>query len=367
MGDMSGFCVGNPPSTGFETYLQESVGVGPGSRRNKRTRVRLSDVAKKVGVSAITVSRALRDPDKVSAALRRTILQAVDEMDYVPDLAARALASRHSGIIAVLAPAINNQIFTDVMGGIEARVRSTGLQTQYANTLYDGDQELSQIRGFLAQNPAGIILVGTECYAQIAATVASAACPIAYILDHSQKPEHMVISVRHDAAGATATRYLLSRGYRRIALLGACRDVRSRQRQKGYELALSEEGLIDPLLMIDEDQPSSVALGCKLFSELMARAPDMDAVLCQNDDLALGVLFECHRRGIRVPDDFGICGVNNLDFAASTYPALTTIHIPRYDLGFRAADMLVHAIDDAAVVYDKFELDFTLITRGTTR
>jgi LacI family transcriptional regulator, gluconate utilization system Gnt-I transcriptional repressor len=341
--------------------------VEPGSRRNKRTQVRLSDVAKRVGVSAITVSRALRNPEKVSQELRKTILQVVDEMGYVPDLAARALASRHSGIIAILAPAINNQIFTDVMAGIEARVRSTVLQTQYANTLYSGDRELSQIRGFLAQNPAGIILVGTECYDQIAATVASAACPIAYILDHSQRPEQMVTAVKHEAAGAAATRHLLARGYRRIALLGACLDVRSRQRRKGFEQVLREKGLFDPLLMIDENQHTSVALGCRLFSELLARAPDIDAVFCQNDDLALGVLFECQRRGIRVPEDLGICGVNDLDFAASTHPPLTTIHIPRYDLGFQAADMLVRAINGGPGHDDKVELDFTLIERGTTR
>jgi LacI family gluconate utilization system Gnt-I transcriptional repressor len=341
--------------------------VEPGARRNKRTRVRLSDVAKQVGVSAITISRALRNPEKVSDDLRKTILQAVEEMGYVPDLAARALASRHSGIIAVLAPAVNNQIFTDVMGGIEARVRNTGLQTQYANTLYSGDQELSQLRSLLAQNPAGIILVGTECYDQIAATVAVAACPVAYILDHSQKPEQMVMAVKHEAAGAAATGFLLARGYRRIALLGACLDIRSRQRSKGYEQVLRDAGLFDPSLMIDENQHTNVALGCKLFSELLSRAPDIDAALCQNDDLALGVLFECQRRGIRVPEDIGICGVNDLDFAASTHPPMTTIRIPRYDLGFQAADMLVRAINGSAGNDAKVELDFTLIPRGTTR
>jgi LacI family gluconate utilization system Gnt-I transcriptional repressor len=320
-----------------------------------------------VGVSPITISRALRDPGKVSIELRNTILKAVEEMNYVPDLAARALASRHSGIIAILAPAINNQIFTDVMGGIEARVRNTGLQTQYANTLCDGIQELTQIRSFLAQNPAGIILVGTESYEQIASAVESAVCPVAHILDHSQAPEKMAVAVRHEEAGAAATRFLLSRGYRRIALLGGCQDIRSRQRRSGYETVLREEGLFETDRMIGEASHTSVGLGCKLFSELLDRCPDIDAVLCQNDDLALGVLFECQRRGIRVPDDFGICGVNNLNFAESTYPAMTTIHIPRYDLGFKAANMLIRAIEGGSIADGSIELDFTLIERGTTR
>ncbi|MGA1800976.1 LacI family DNA-binding transcriptional regulator [Rhizobium sp. HT1-10] len=342
------------------------TGTEAATRRNKRSRVRLSDVAERVGVSAITVSRALRDPDKVSVDLRRDILQVIKEMGYVPDLAARALAGRHSGIIAVLAPAINTQILADIMCGIEARIRDTGLQTQYANTMYSGENELEQVRSFLAQNPAGMIFVGTESCEETAATAASAPCPIAYILDHSQEPGQMVMTVRHMSAGEAATRYLWSRGYRRIALIGGCPDVRVRQRLKGYENVLRSEGALDSALVIHEARPTSVALGCKLFSELLDRAPDIDAVLCQNDDLALGVLFECQRRGIRVPEDLGICGVNNLEFSASTHPPLTTVHMPRFDLGFQAADMLVRAIAGEGLS-PKTALDFTLIARGTTR
>lgn len=107
---------------------------------------------------------------------------------------------------------------------------------------------------------------------------------------------------------------------------------------------LQAAGIHDPDLMLMEDEPTSVALGCRLFSELLARAPDVDAVLCQNDDLALGVLFECQRRGISVPGDLGICGINNLEFAASSHPAITTVDIPRFELGFEAADLLIQAI-----------------------
>ncbi len=346
--------------------MQDSVGTEPGARRNKRTRVRLSDVAKKVGVSAITVSRALRAPDMVSAELCQTILRAIEDMGYVPDLAARALASRHSGIIAVLAPAINSEILTDVMGGIEARVRNSGLQTQYANTMYSGGEEMSQIRSFLAQNPAGIVLVGTEYCDEIAATVAAASCPVAYIVERSQKPETMATAVDHEAVGEAATRYLLSRGYRRIALIGGCRDIRSSRRRQGYENVLRAEGRYDPSLTVGSDRPTGAGLGCSLFSELLGRAPDIDAVLCQNDDLALGVLFECHRRGIAVPDELGICGINNLEFAASSHPPLTTVQIPRFELGFEAADLLVQAIDGKPAAGSR-EFGFTLMPRGTTR
>ncbi|MGV1843669.1 LacI family DNA-binding transcriptional regulator [Rhizobium sp. L80/93] len=347
--------------------MQDSVGMEPGTRRNKRTRVRLRDVAQKVGVSPITVSRVLRAPDKVSAELRENILRVIDDMGYVPDLAARALAGRHSGIIAVLAPAINSQILSDVMSGIEARVRNTGLHTQYANTVYSGGEETGQIRNLLTQNPAGILLVGTECCERIAPTVISATCPVSYIIDHSQKPEEpMAAAIDHEAVGEAATRHLVSAGYRRIGLLGGYLDVRSNRRRQGYENVLQAAGIHDPDLMLMEDEPTSVALGCRLFSELLARAPDVDAVLCQNDDLALGVLFECQRRGISVPGDLGICGINNLEFAASSHPAITTVDIPRFELGFEAADLLIQAIGGGEVA-SRRKLGFKLLVRGTTR
>lgn len=347
------------------------MGGVPAPRRNNRTRVRLSDVAAKVGVSPITISRALRHPEKVSPELRQQILRVIDEMGYVPDLAARALASRHSGVVSILAPDVNDHLFIDVMRGIEARMRDTGLLTQYANTFYAADysaeQHQQQILSVLGQNPAGIIMVGPERLSEMGGLFAKISCPVTFILDQSQKPDRMAVAVNHEEAGAAATRFLFAKGYRRIGLIGGSLDTRQQQRAKGYERALREEGIFDPSLLCLEPEQTTVGLGCRLFGELMARAPDMDAVFCQNDDLALGVLFECQRLGIRVPEDLGICGVNDLDFAAFTHPPLTTISVPRYDLGFQAADMLVRAIESGESLDGRMQLDFTLVERETTR
>lgn len=336
-------------------------------RRNNRTRVRLADVALKVGVSPITISRALRDPEKVSPELRSQILQVVEAMGYVPDLAARALASRHSGVVSILTPSINNPIFTEIMAGIEARMVGTGLQTHYANTSYGNDQEMLQIRSVLGQNPAGLIMVGPEHLDRIGGLAYDLGCPVTFILENSQKSDQMAVTIDHEEAGAAATRFLLDKGYRRIGLIGGRLDLRQRRRADGYERELREEGRFDPELVILESEPTTVGLGCRMFAALLEKAPDMDAVFCQNDDLALGALFECQRRGINVPDDFGICGFNALDFAAFTQPPLTTVSTPRYNLGFQAADMLVRAIDSGVSLGGSVELGFTVIERGTTR
>jgi LacI family transcriptional regulator, gluconate utilization system Gnt-I transcriptional repressor len=341
--------------------------VKPGRENKRGSHVKLSDVAKRVGVSPITISRALRNPDIVSEELREVILRAVEEMGYIPNLAARALAGRHSGIVGVITPSLHHPCFTGVMMGIEDRLRATDLRVQYANTLHNAGEEIDQFKSFLAQKPAGIILVNAEYHDGLAPLMETAAFPVAHVADLSQPPETLLVGVSHDVATAAATRFLLSKGYRRIGFIGGLTDIRSARSRAGYEETMQRAGLHDVSLTHGQDGSTSIGLGRRLFGELLERAPDLDAVLAQNDDLALGALIECNERGISVPDDFGICGFNDLEFAQFTSPPLTTVHVPRHDIGHRVADMLLRAIREEAPGEHRVDLGFSIIERGSTR
>ena len=343
------------------------MGLGPGQRRGGKDRVRLRDVAERVGVSQITVSRALRHPETVSRELRETILRCVEEMGYIPDLSARALARGHNDVVGVLSPGLSQQVFSGALVGIEERMRSTDFHLQYATVTFELGQELARTQAFLAQKPAGLILAGVEHYDSLAPLLAQATCPVAHIIDISQEPDTLAVGIDHYAAAAEATRYLLSRGYRRIGLIGGYPTLRTRRRMEGYEAVMSEAGLFDKALVLNRCEQSGVALGVEMLSQLVAAVPDLDAVFCQNDDVALGALFECQRRGIRVPEDFGICGYNDLEFASVIQPALTTVLVPRRMIGFRVADMLLRAIEGVGPPDPKIEFDFSLIRRSTTR
>lgn len=327
----------------------------------------LQDIAKAAGVSAITVSRALREPQKVSETLRDDILRRVTEMGYVPDLAARALASRHSGIICVLTPVLANYNFLSVMRGIEQRAQNTEFRIQYANSLNDPREELHQLNMLISQNPSGIIVVGVDDGDDITRALERAHCPVVQISGTILHPVDMSIGIDHCAGGVTATRHLLEGGYRRIGMLGGMFDARARSRLAGYRGVMEEAGLYDPALVISEDVPSSIHLGCKLLRRLLETAPDVDAVFCHNDDVALGVMFECQRLGIRIPDDFGVCGFNDLDFAAVTEPPLTTIRVPRFEIGYRATDMVIRRAGGEDVASHLVDLDYKLIIRQSTR
>ncbi len=335
-------------------------------RRNLHDRVTLSDVAAAAGVSAITVSRALRDPDKVSPVLREAILSTIEQMGYVPHFAARALASHSSGVIAVLVPALSNYVFLSAMRGIEDRARAADLRIQYANTHFDPAEEIRQIRLFLGQNPAGIILVGVADDDTVRALLARAPCPVVQMMDISAPPVSLGIGIDNRAAAAVATHHLLQRGYRRIALLGGQGDLRSARRLAGYRDVLAPAGLYDESLVLRAPAHTSISLGCQLLDLLKKAAPDADAAFCQSDDIALGVLFECQRRGIRVPEDFGICGFNDLDCARSAFPAITTIRLPRYEIGYRAVDMIVRASAEGLEQPALVDLGFQLIERQSS-
>ncbi|MGO4439134.1 LacI family DNA-binding transcriptional regulator [Rhizobium sp. RAF56] len=329
--------------------------------------MRLRDVAERAGVSPITVSRALRNPGIVSEELRETVLRIVEEMGYTPDLAARALASRHSGVVGVLTPMLSQQVFAGTMRGIEDRMRKTDLYLQYANTAYRADDELWQTRAFLAHNPAGIIIAGAERYAELEPIIARAPCPVVHIIDVSQEPDTLAVGISHKEAAVQAVGFMLSRGYRRIAMIGGRVNLRARLRIEGYSQAMHEAGLFDEALILHDAANTGVSRGARLVGELLDRVPDLDGVFCQNDDVALGALFECQRRGIRVPEDFGVCGFNDLEFAAAVQPALTTVNVPRHSIGFQAADMLMRAIEGSGPPEPKLELSFTVTPRGTTR
>ncbi|PDT10046.1 GntR family transcriptional regulator [Rhizobium sp. J15] len=339
----------------------------PGRKPRRGAHVKLSDVAKKVGVSPITISRALRNPEIVSEDLREVILRTVEEMGYIPNLAARALAGRHNGIVGVITPALHQYGFTGLMVGIEDRFRNTEFTVQYSSTLHHVEGEAGLLKSFLTQKPAGVIIAGAESYRNLLSLIDSAACPIAHITDLSQEPQSLVVGLDHYTAGAEPTRFLLSRGYRKIAFMGRGADVRSRRRIEGYEAVMREAGCFDPDLVIGGDAASRTGLGRELFSRLLERVPEIDAVFAQSDELALGVLIECKERGIRVPENIGICGFNDLEFSPFVEPSLTSVHIPRYDIGYRVADMLLRAIREEPLDEDKADLGFTIIPRGSTR
>ncbi|MBU2956225.1 LacI family DNA-binding transcriptional regulator [Paracoccus sp. 1_MG-2023] len=335
---------------------------------NKSRKITLSEVASAAGVSPITVSRALRDPAKVSPEARARIDEAIRELGYVPNPAARALASGRTDVVGVIIPSVSNNVFGDVTRGIYDALEGSALSVQMGNTRYSPVIEEKLIRVFLSQRPAGLIVAGHDQSPAARAALESAECPVVQLMEVGPAPIDMAVGLSHYDASWAGAAHLLEQGYRAPAFLGAQMDPRSQRRLQAFRdcLAGAGIGIDDPVVTTPE--PSSVSLGCRLFADLLSRSPGTDAVLCNNDDIALGVLFEARRRNLRVPQDLGICGFNDLEMMAAAEPAVSSVATDRLEMG-RAAIGLIrdrlagrgqprgHALD----------LGFRLMARASTR
>ncbi len=326
----------------------------------------ITDVAKLAGVGAITVSRALRDPERVSEDLRRQINAAIKQLGYVPDHNARALATARADVIGVLLPSLTNNVFAEVVRGIYDGLAYSGHQVQIGNTHYSGLEEERLLRVFLGQRPAALIVSGIDQTPTSRGLLESAGCPVVQIMEFAPDPVDMMVGFSHFEGGQAAARHLIEAGYRRIGFVGARMDPRSQRRLAGYRAALEAAGLYDPRLVTTTPTPSSVPLGRELFREARSRASDLDAVFCNNDDLALGVLFECQRVAMPVPQRIGIVGFNDLDMMRVAFPPITSVRTPRYEIGRRAVAMAIarNAGDDAGE--RSVDVGFELMSREST-
>jgi LacI family gluconate utilization system Gnt-I transcriptional repressor len=327
-------------------------------------RATLEEVAVLAGVSTMTASRALSQPRLVSETTRAKVEQAVAELGYVPNRAARALASAHSRVIVVLVPSLSNAVFTAVLDGIHDAVEASQYQLLIGNTHYADAEEEKLLNIYLQSNPDGVLLSGVSHSPHVQRVLGSSRIPIVSMMDLADNEQDLSVGFSQLDAGRAMTDHLLGRGYRRIAFIGAQLDERTLRRADGYRQAMQAAGLADPALEVMTAEPSTIALGARLVQRALALG--CDAVFCCNDDLAHGAIYHCQRHGIRVPQDVAIAGFNDLPASALMMPSLTTVDTPRYRIGFAAASLLLEVIGGRTPAERRIDLGFTLRTREST-
>ena len=323
----------------------------------RRRRLTLNDVAARAGVSAVTASRVLRRPEMVSSDLRRRVESAVDELGYIPNQLASGLASAHTGTIGVVIPSLTNSVFSDYLRALHDVLLPAGFQALVLNSRYMPGEEDKAISTLLGQHPEAMVVAGIDQTDRARRLLQAAGIPVIQTMELTDDPIDINIGFSQHAAGYAATRFLLDQGHTRIGHIRARLDPRSRRRAEGYRQAMEEASIDCSALVGATPRASTVAIGAELFAEIRARVPSLDAVFTCNDDLALGAMFECHRRGIRVPEDISIVGFNDLEFCASAYPSLTSVATPRYEMGLRAAEIVLEIIRGSGKRPERRQMD----------
>ena len=332
-------------------------------RRIGGSGARMRDVAQRAGVSPMTVSRALNTPDRVSPEMRDRVERAVKEIGYLPNHLASSLSSNRSTTIGLIVPSIDNSIYTQTIKGLSDTIRRSGFQLMISECGYDPAEEEELIASLLTHRVSGLVLHNTAHTAQAEAMIRQSGAPVVENGNLPEKPVDMAVSYSNQAAAYAMTMHLGRLGYRKIAFasLAALNNDRSRSRIAGYLEALEALGQEpDPRLIIETGR--GLAAGAEAVARIVQGVPEADALFCAGDVLAAGALFECQRRGWPVPGRIAIASFDDVELLRHVTPAVTTLRLPRYDIGERSAQMLLSRIIDGAdhlrgsVVDLKFEI-----------
>lgn len=325
----------------------------------------LADVAKRAGVSEITASRAMRGVKTVGPELAEAVRAAAKAVGYVPDPAARALASKTSRSILVLIPALSNQLFIGMYEEIQKVLRTEGFEIFLGNYHYDQRQEEELIRDYLIYRPSGVLLTGGEQNTTAKNMLKDSGLPCVYMMDLLNRPDTISIGFSQEEAGAAVARHLIATGRKRLAYIAAQLDPRAKQRGDGFQREIARHGLA-PAIELMAPVPSSPGLGAEQFRSILGEHPDLNGLFFCNDDLAWGALMEASRLHIQIPERFSVVGFNDLPLSAQMAPRLTSVKTPLDEIGRRGAVTLLRLIRGQPVESRCCDLGFALKVRESS-
>ncbi|MGJ8585768.1 MAG: LacI family DNA-binding transcriptional regulator [Marinosulfonomonas sp.] len=306
----------------------------------KRT-LTLRDVSEAAGVSEMTVSRVLRGRGDVSTATRDKVLQAAQELGYVPNKIAGALASQRVNLVAVIIPSMSNMVFPEVMTGISEILEDTPLQPVVGVTNYDPGREEKVLYEMLSWRPSGVIIAGLEHSDASRAMLKACGVPVVEIMDVDGDPVDSAVGISHRRAGREIAKEIVAAGYKRIAFLGTKMplDHRARKRFEGFTEVLAKAGLE----VADQEfysGGSALAKGREMTEAILQRTPDLDFIYYSNDMIGAGGLLYCLEAGIDIPGKVGLAGFNGVDLLDGLPRQLATMDACRLEIGRAAARII---------------------------
>lgn len=304
----------------------------------------IRDVARLAGVSFTTVSHVLNGTRKVSSSAHERVLQAVQDINYVPSAVARSLRVSKTHNLGILVPDISNPFCAEITLGVEDGARQAGYSVVLGNTGQQGDQQLQQINNMLSQRVDGLLLVaGIFDHHGLIQALTKRLIPV-LLMDHKAS-ELRADLLEHDQFNAAlmATQHLLSLGHKRIACLsGPAGLAISQERVRGWHQALTDAS-IEPEPAWSSEGDFSIQSGYKYgMQHLPAR--QVSAVLACNDMMALGLLHAAAKLGLNVPTMLSVVGIDGIEMGGYAYPALTTVGDSLKAAGRQAAGLLIERI-----------------------
>ena len=310
----------------------------------------MKEIAKKLGVSVSTISRALKDSPELHPETKRKIVEAAKEMNYQPNLLAQSLRISRSKTLGVIVPEITSHFFASCISGIQDVANTRGYNVMICQSNESLELEKANIRTLVSSQVDGLLISLSRETNQFDHLYDLYNREINFVLFDRVHEEIPVSKVTfNDVGGAyQVVKHLLEGGNRRIVYVSGPEDLYiSKKRKEGYLKALNEFGIeVDPTLIFVSDL--NVADNVRVAQEITEMQPRPDAVFCMIDPVAVDVLTEWKTMGIKIPEDMALAGFTNNPTAAVVEPPLTTVAQPGYEMGKLAVSHLLDQLDGIA-------------------
>jgi LacI family gluconate utilization system Gnt-I transcriptional repressor len=332
----------------------------------KRTRrgsgaITLRDVAVLAGVAPITASRALNTPSQVSDDVLRKVQEAVDRTGYVPNRMAGGLASSKSRLIAAVVPSTVFSVFNETIEALNGALFESGYQLMLGQTGYSSEREELLLESVISRRPDGIFITGIMPPGKARTRLMASGIPVVETWDLTPTPIDMLIGFSHADIGQAVAQYLLSKGNQKYAIVTAD-DERAGRRNKAFIETVKAHKSGDVLVQNVGDL-RTLKSGREALKQILLLKPDVDAIFCSSDLLALGVLTEARAQKISVPHQISIMGFGDVPFVEDMIPALTTVKINGAEIGRLAAQCLVDRAQGKAVEQHIVDVGFSIVSR----
>ncbi|EOJ6003152.1 ribose operon transcriptional repressor RbsR [Cronobacter sakazakii] len=326
----------------------------------------MKDVARLAGVSTSTVSHVINKDRFVSEAIRLRVEEAIRTLNYAPSALARSLKLNQTRTIGMLITASSNPFFSELVRGVERSCFERGYSLVLCNT--DGDEQRMNrnLETLLQKRVDGLLLLCTETHQPSPAIMKRYPAIPTVMMDWSPFDGGSdVIQDNSLLGGDIATRYLIDKGYTRIACVtGPLDKTPARLRLEGYRAAMQRAGLpvAEGYEVIGDFE---FAGGLRAMQSLLALSEPPQAVFMGNDAMAVGAYQALYQAGLRIPQDIALVGYDDIELASYMTPPLTTIHQPKDELGELAIDVLIHRMAQPELQQQRLQLTPELMVRGS--
>lgn len=314
--------------------------------------IRLKDIARDLGISVVTVSKVLRNHEDISAETRNRVLRRMKELNYQPNLAARALVTGRSHLVGLVVPDLVHPFFAEVAKGISSVLRTRGYGLVIASSEEDRDLEKQEIGQMLARRLDVLLIASTQWTVEMFRQIEEQKRPYVLVDRRFGGLAANFVGTDDLAVGRMATEHLLQSGCKRVAYVGGEYVSTARDRAQGYRSALTSAGL--PVLRehvvssVRYDDAADVT-GYRAAKELLALHNRPDGIFCSTDPIAMGAMTAVLEAGIRIPEDVCIVGVGNVRYAGALRVPLSSIDQDSALLGRRSAELALSIAEANAI------------------